>query len=353
MEKGNSSHYGPGDARPAIWVYLEQNGRSLAPVSLELLTRGREMATEAGWELVGMLLGAEADLPARRAIAYGADRVLIARDPMLVPFSVDAHSQAAHQLLLKEKPTVFLLGATPDGRDLAGRLAVRLRTGLNADCTALTLDLERGILVCEVSGFGGGVLALIEMVRHRPQMATVRPGVFTVGQADDRRKGRIDHTAVQLDESTVRSRMVERVVGQQLDLTQSSILIVGGRGVDGKFFMLDELAALLKGSVGATRPPVDDGYIERERQIGQTGIICRPKVVINCGVSGAFQYMVGVREADMIISINSDPEAPIFEESDYCIIGDVHEVIPALIAALKGADNNAGSAESAAEVAHA
>lgn len=345
-----ASRYGPDQARSTICVYLEREGVALAPVSLELLTKGNDLARETGWDLTAMLLAGKGDDLAQEAIAHGADRVLLAEHRLLDPFSIGAHAQAAYQLLLKDKPSVFLLGATPNGRDLAGRLAVRLRTGLNADCTTLRLDRDRGVLVSEVSGFGGGVLALIEMARHRPQMATVRPGVFLVGTPDRRRTGRIIRTEVSLAQEDIRTTVVERVTGQEIELAQVPLLVVGGRGVDGNFDMLEELAGLLDGAVGATRPPVDDGYVGRQRQIGQTGVICRPQIVINCGISGAFQYLVGVQEAGLIISINTDPEAPIFEESDYCVVGDVHQVVPALITALKSRE--ALSAE-AGKVAHA
>jgi electron transfer flavoprotein alpha subunit len=227
------------------------------------------------------------------------------------------------------------LGVTPDGRDLAGRLAVRLRTGLNADCTDLRLTSESGILAGEVSGFGGGVLALIEMQNHRPQMATIRPGVFPPGQADSNRKGSVVRLPVNLTEAMINTRIVKRVVGTRTDLTQAPALVVGGRGVGDKFGMLRELADLIGGDIGATRPPVDEGYIERERQIGQTGVVCRPKVAIVCGASGAFHFVVGIQGADIVIAINSDPEAPIFDFADYCIVGDVFKVVPALTAALR------------------
>jgi electron transfer flavoprotein alpha subunit len=218
---------------------------------------------------------------------------------------------------------------------LAGRLAVRLRTGLNADCTDLRLKRKGGILVSEVTGFGGGVLALLEAPDHRPQMSTVRPGVFTVGEADEGRTGEVIEFKADIQEKTIRTTVTERVVGEGVDLTQATALVCGGRGIDGNFELMAELATLLDGEVGATRPPVDEGHIERERQVGQTGVICRPRVSINCGISGAFHFIVGIQEADIVVSINSDSEAPIFDYSDYGIIGDVSEVVPALLQALQ------------------
>jgi electron transfer flavoprotein alpha subunit len=235
---------------------------------------------------------------------------------------------------MEAKPSVFLLGATPNGRDLAGRLVVRLRTGLNADCTDLYLDPESERLVCEVSGFGGGVLALIEMAEHRPQMATVRPGVFAPGDGDQGRVGNIINLDVNIDQKILTTKIIERSIGEDVDLTSVPVLVAGGRGVDGEFKLLSQFAALLGGEIGATRPPVDEGHIERERQIGQTGVVCSPRVAICCGISGAFHFVVGIEKADIVVAINSDPDALIFDHADYCIVADVHQIVPALIEAL-------------------
>jgi electron transfer flavoprotein alpha subunit len=328
-----ASLYGVEDQQPAIWVFLEQHGGELEPVSLELLSKGRELADVAGWKLDGLLMGFEVGRLAEEAFSHGADEVILAEHPLLADFTVEGHAHAACEAVTQGKPAILLLGATHDGRDLAGRLAVRLRTGLNADCT--DLRLESGVLISEVSGFGGGVLALLAMEKHRPQMATVRPGVFRVAEPVPGREGSVIRVPISLTESMIRTRTVERVAGSSPDLTQTPALVVGGRGIEGRFDLLRELADLLGGEVGATRPPVDDGYIERERQIGQTGVVCRPKVAIVCGVSGAFHFTVGIQDADLIIAVNSDPEAPIFETADYCIVGDAFEIVPALVAALR------------------
>ncbi len=328
-----TSLYGVEDQQPAIWVFLEQRGGGLEPVSLELLSKGRQLADLAGWKLTGLLIGDRVEALARGAFACGADEVALVEHPLLADFTVEGYAHAAYEAVMHNKPSVLLLGATHDGRDLAGRLAVRLRTGLNADCT--DLRLESGVLISEVSGFGGGVLALLAMEKHRPQMATVRPGVFRVAEPIPGREGSVIRVPISLTKSMIRTRTVERVVGSSPDLTQAPALVVGGRGIEGRFDLLRELADLLGGEVGATRPPVDDGYIERERQIGQTGVVCRPKVAIVCGVSGAFHFTVGIQDAGLIIAINSDPQAPIFEAADYGIVGDAFEIVPALVAALR------------------
>lgn len=329
------SLYNIDEETKAIWVFLDQANGVFEGVSLELLSKGRELADQLGWQLVGLLLGHEVGALADTAFAHGADEVRLADHTLLEHFTIEAYAHVVFQAIMQGKPSVFLTGVTPNGRDLAGRLAVRLRTGLNADCTALRVEPETGVMVSEVSGFGGGVLALIEMQIHRPQMATFRAGVFPPGEPDFTRQGRVVRLPVDLTEELIRTRIVERVVGQGVDLTQAPVLIAGGRGVEGDFAMLRELAELLGGDIGATRPPVDEGHIERARQIGQTGVICRPKIAIVCGISGAFHFVVGIQEAETVIAINTDPAAPIFDYADYCIVGDVHEVVPALIRELQ------------------
>ena len=329
-----ASLYSVLEERKVIWVYLEQEAGVLENVSLELLHKGREMADQMRWQLAGLLLGSGVEGLADVVFSFGVDEVWLADHPLLDCFTIDAYAPVVFQAVMEGKPSVFLLPATPNSRDLAGRLAVRLRTGLNADCTNLHMNPQGDLMVSEVSGFGGGVLALIEMRNHRPQMATVRPGVFSPAEAVADRKGKLIRIPADLTQDSIRTRIVERAIGKGVDLTRTPVLVAGGRGVEGDFKMLKTLAGLLGGEVGATRPPVDDGYIERERQVGQTGVVCSPKVAICCGISGAFHFVVGIEKASAVIAINTDPEAPMFEFSDYCIVGDVHQVIPALIAAL-------------------
>jgi electron transfer flavoprotein alpha subunit len=330
-----ASLYSLEEETQTIWVYLEHEEGHLAGVSLELLSKGRQLANQAAWQLAGLLPGHQVAHLAPAAFAQGADQVWLIENPLLEHFTVEAYTQAAYRAILQGKPSVLLYGATPNGRDLAGRLAVRLRTGLNADCTGLRLNSQTGVLVSEVSGFGGGILALIEAPRHRPQMATVRPGVFSAQAGDPSRQGELVRLALELDQDLVRTRLIERVVGEGVDLTRAPVLVAGGRGIDGDFELLRELADLLDGEVGATRPPVDEGQIERERQIGQTGVVCSPEIAICCGISGAFHFVVGIEKAGTVIAINSDPEAAIFDYADYCIVADVHQIVPALVAALK------------------
>jgi electron transfer flavoprotein alpha subunit len=308
-------------------------------VSLELLHKSREIADNLGWHVGGLLIGHKVKSLIPYAIHCGVDKIWLADYPLLASFSIEAYCHTAYQAILSGKPSVFLCGATPNGRDLAGRLAVRLRTGLNADCSNLYMDIDKVVLVSEVSGFGGGVLALIEMADHRPQMATVKPGVFTTAKPDSRRLGEVNKVPVNLYADMIRTKLLEQITGESLDLTNAEYLVIGGRGIGDSFQLISELANLLGGDYGTTRPPVDDGYIERERMVGQTGVICKPKIAICCGISGAFHFIVGIQQADIVIAINNDPDAPIFDHADYCIVGDINEILPALIQSLKSVRN--------------
>ncbi len=330
-----ASLYGIEQERKEIWIFLEQNDGELLGVSKELLSKSRQLGDQTGWPVIGLLLGEGVKELAGDAFAFGADDVWLIEHSALETFTVDAYSHAAYAAVMEGVPSILFFGATPNGRDLAGRLAVRFKAGLNADCTDLRLDPDTGIVTSEVTGFGGGVLALLQAPNHRPQMSTVRPGVFPMRERDSQRKGRIVEFSLDIPQDIVRTRVVERVIGEGVDLTQAPVLVCGGRGIEGNFEMIEELAGLLDGEVGATRPPVDDGYIERERQVGQTGVVCRPKIAFACGISGAFHFVVGIQDADIVIAINTDPEAPIYEFSDYCIEGDVSKFVPVLIKALR------------------
>lgn len=330
-----ASLYGTEQERKEIWIFLEHNEGELLGVSKELISKSRQLGDQTGWPVIGLLLGEGVRELAQVAFEFGADDVWLIEHPMLENFTIGAYSHAAYAALMEGMPSILFLGATPNGRDLAGRLAVRLKAGLNADCTDLRLDPETGIVTSEVTGFGGGVLALLQAPKHRPQMSTVRPGVFPLGGQESQRKGRLVEFTVDIPKDVIRTRIVERVIGEGVDLTQAPVLVCGGRGIEGDFELMEELAGLLEGEVGATRPPVDDGYIERERQVGQTGVVCRPKIAFACGISGAFHFVVGIQDADIVIAINTDHEAPIYEFSDYCIEEDVSKFVPVLIKALR------------------
>ena len=318
-----------------LWVFLEQEGGRLEGVALELLGKGRELARACEVPLTGLLLGHRVGDAVREAVAYGADEVLVAEDPLLAVYTTDAYTNVTAQLILDRKPETLLLGATPNGRDLAGRLAVRMRTGLTADCTGLAWEEGTGLLLGEVTGFGGGVLASIKCARHRPQMATVRPGIFRPPAPDYARAGRTEMVSASLDAGEIRTEVLERIRQEGVDITRAKVLVAGVRGLKGDFAPVTELAGLLGGEVGASRVACDLGWIGRDRQIGQTGFVTRPKLAIVCGISGATQFTVGVKDAGFVVAINSDPEAPIFEEADLCVVDDLFPVLEGLIAQFK------------------
>jgi len=330
--------YSPEEAR-GIWVYLEQSGGQLEGVSLELLARARELADESGVELTGVLVGHDVAPLADEAISRGADLVLLAEDPVLAQYRSEPYTRVIAGLVRERKPDILFLGATPDGRDLAGRLAVRLRTGLTADCTDLALEEGTRLLLGEVTGFGGGILAIIKCEKHRPQMATVRPGVFAAGEPDPSRKGRIERVAVDVPPEDLRVEVVERVTEVGADITRARVVVAGGRGVRGDFSLLEELARLLGGEVGATRVAVDEGWVGRDRQIGQTGFVTRPKLAVLCGISGALQFTVGIEKAETVVAINNDREAEVFEHADYGVADDLFQVLPSLIDEIKRAQS--------------
>ncbi|MFQ5471893.1 MAG: electron transfer flavoprotein subunit alpha/FixB family protein [Dehalococcoidia bacterium] len=333
--------YGPQDAK-GVWVHLEHEDGVLESVSLEILGRARELADECHQPVTAVLLGASNQALACEAISLGADEVLVATDPLLSPYTTNPHAKVMSGLVAERRPDILLLAATPDGRDLAGRLAVRLRTGLTADCTDLRINESNGLLVGEVTGFGQGILATIECPEHRPQMATVRPGVFTRPEPDASRNGAIEKVAVSLSEADAPVRVRRRSLRRGVDITQAERLVVAGRGLGGDLSAVKRLAHLLHAEVGGTRVAADEGWISHERMIGQTGSITHPKLAVICGVSGAFQFTVGIQDADTVIAINSDADAPIFDVADYCVVDDVSRILPMLIAGLEKEENGGG-----------
>lgn len=326
--------YSPQEAS-GLWVFLEQQDGRLEGVSLELLGQGRKLAAETGEKLTALLLGQNVAPLAEEAVSFRADQVLLAEHPLLEVYTTDPYTDVVTSLVLERRPDILLLGATHNGRDLAGRLAVRLRTGLTADCTDLRMDAESGLLHGEVTGFGHGILATIQCPLHRPQMATVRPGVFPRPAAEASRKGEIERVKVQLADDAKKVKVLKRSAKRGVDITQAERLVIGGRGIQGDFALLRRLAKALDADIGATRVAVDQGWVQGDRMVGQTGSVARPKLAIVCGASGAMQFTVGIQDSDTIVAINSDPEAPIFEVADYCVADDVFQVLPPLLEALE------------------
>ncbi|MFB6146608.1 MAG: electron transfer flavoprotein subunit alpha/FixB family protein [Halobacteriaceae archaeon] len=312
-----------------VWVFVEQHAGDAAGVSWELLTEGRRLADEMGDDLVALVVGEDVGPVAEEAIARGADRVLVADDPVFEPYRAGPYGQQFRALVEDRKPCVVLIGGTHTGRDFAGRVAVPSHAGLTADCTELDVD-ENGQLEARRPTFGGDVLATIICPSHRPQMATVRPGVFDADDPDPDREGTIESVEVVVEESDTATRVLDREVGDVTDITDADVLVAGGAGTEGDFDPIRDLADALGGEVAASRDAVDEGWVEPERQVGQTGKTVRPDLYVACGISGAVQHLEGMDDSEVVVAINTDPNAPIFENADYGVVGDLFEVCPAL-----------------------
>ncbi|MFB6110061.1 MAG: electron transfer flavoprotein subunit alpha/FixB family protein [Halodesulfurarchaeum sp.] len=313
-----------------VWVFIEQHDGEAAKVSWELLSKGRELAEEKGEGLIALAMGEDVGHLAEEAIRRGADEVLTAEDPIFEPYLPGPYGEQFRHLVEERKPDVVLIGGTHTGRDFAGRVAVPTYAGLTADCTELDIEPDSELLLAKRPTFGGDAMATIKCRDHRPQMATVRPGVFDAAEPDPDRDGSVTDVEVVVDESDQRARMLERVVGEITDITDAEVIVAGGYGTEGDFGPIEELAEALGGEVGATRKAVEEGWVEPARQVGQTGKTVKPELYIACGISGAIQHLEGMNDSETVVAINTDPNAPIFDEADYGIVGDLFEVCPAL-----------------------
>ncbi len=318
-----------------LWVYLETDEGRAKNVGFELLNPGRAMADKLGEELVAVVIGEGVEQAARDAIAYGADRVLLVEGAEYRNYNTDAATFAMAELIRKYEPSIVLYGATNNGRDVAPRVACTLKTGLTADCTGLDIDEETRLLMSTRPTFGGNLMATIACPDHRPQMSTVRPGVFKKAAYDEGRTGEIVREEVHIDPKNIRVELVERIreVAEAVNLEEADVIVSGGRGLKApeNFTLIRELADALGGVVGASRAAVDAGWIPHAHQVGQTGRTVAPKLYVAVGISGAIQHLAGMSGSDTIVAINRDPDAPIFGVADYGIVGDLFEVVPALI----------------------
>jgi len=326
------------DGHKGIWVFAEQRDGEIKSVGYELLSRGRELADTLKTDLSAVCLGHNIR-EVEKLIAYGADRVFLIDDPALGSHLEDLYAGALAKLIREYKPEIVLVGATAMGRSLIPRLAAMLRTGLTADCTDLAIDAEKKLLLQTRPAFGGNIMATIICESRRPQMATVRPRVFSKKLIAGR-QGQI--IKVDFDKAAITSKtklldfaadLKERVKSEDAD-----IIVSGGRGL-GKpenFKLIEDLAKVMGAAVGSSRPPVDDGWIPYSHQVGQTGKTVKPKLYIACGISGSVQHMAGMQTSECIVAINNDPAAPIFEIATYGIVGDLFKVVPMLTEKLKG-----------------
>lgn len=324
--------------RQGVWIFSEQKEGKLNPVSLELLGIARDLADALGQDVSALLLGDQVSDLSEILISHGADIVYLAEHEALRDYRTMAYTKVIEDLVMSHKPGILLMGATYNGRDLAPRVARRVGSGLTADCTALSIDPEDGILLQTRPAFGGNVMATIVNRYSRPQMATVRPGVMEAPKKSDRKGSVINHK-VSLSEKEIGTEVLGRVKEKKrrVDITKARVLVAGGRGVGNEegFQVLKELAAVLDGEIAGTRVTVEEGWIPPEHQVGQTGQSVRPEIYIACGISGAIQHRAGMINSRYIIAINKDPLAPIFQVADWSIVGDLHEVVPEMISQLK------------------
>lgn len=329
-----------------VFVYCEIEGTTVQEVSLELLTKGRKLANELGVELNAIVAGAGIkDKVESQVLPYGVDKLFVFDDERLFPYTSAPHTDILVNLFKEEEPQVCLMGATVIGRDLGPRVSSSLTSGLTADCTQLEIgsydDKKEGkhydkILYQIRPAFGGNIVATIVNPKHRPQMATVRSGVMQKALYESKAKGEVVYPEVDkyVSELSYAVKVLERhVEAAKHNLKGSPIVVAGGYGVGSKegFDLLFQLAKEIHGEVGASRAAVDAGWVDNDRQIGQTGVTVHPKVYIACGISGQIQHIAGMQESGIIISINSDPDAPINQIADYVIIGTVEEVVPKMI----------------------
>lgn len=327
-----------------LWVFVEHKNGTLAKVSLELLGKGREMAHCMKVPLYAIIFGNNIKEAAQKLIHYGADKVYCIENEILESFNDELYFHALVQLINKFKPEIVLFGATTYGRSLAPRVASRLNTGLTADCTDLQLDADKKNIVQIRPAFGGNLMAEIICPNHRPQMATVRPGVMKALKPDMNRIGEVLFPEVELPEDIkVKVMKTASFLSSLVDISEAEVVVAVGRGIESpeNIKIIEELANVLGGAVGASRAVVDAGWMDYHHQIGQTGRVVSPKIYIACGISGAVQHLAGMASSDIIIAINNNPNAPIFKVAHYGIVGDIFEVIPALIQEFKAGYNMA------------
>jgi electron transfer flavoprotein alpha subunit len=352
-----------------VWVYAEQRKGKLMNVALELLGEGRRLARElgAGAKVYSVLIGDAADVEplAQESFEYGADGAYIIADPLLRTFTTDGYTKVLSDAIRTYKPEIVLFGATHIGRDLAPRVAARLNTGLTADCTRLDVKVSTYIDYAQKNttldtsdldpnsddlglkqtrpAFGGNLMATIITPRTRPQMATVRPGVMTRRERKPGQEGELIKVAPALSDADIRTQVLEVVKSAKeiVSLTDADIICSGGRGLGDAsgFELIKQFADKVGGVVGSSRAAVDAGWIDHSHQVGQTGTTVKPQIYFACGISGAIQHLAGMQTSEIIVAINKDPGAPIFEVADYGIVGDLYKVIPQIIDAWDSADD--------------
>ena len=317
-----------------VFVFAQQVEGKITSVSYELVGEAVRLAKDLETDVTAVLLGHKLDGLADKLARYGADHVIVVDDPALETYMTDPYLEALYQVVEAKKPEIVLYGATAIGRDLAPRVSARVHTGLTADCTKLEIDAKTKDLRMTRPAFGGNIMATIICPEHRPQMATVRPGVMQrIEKKMDAVADVEQFQATGLTEAVkVEILEVIKKTAAKIDIQDAKILVSGGRGMGGpeNFKLLEELAEVLGGTVSSSRASVDKGWVEKDLQVGQTGKTVRPNLYIACGISGAIQHLAGMEESDIIIAINKDPNAPIFEVADFGVVGDALKIVPML-----------------------
>ncbi len=325
-----------------VWVYIETNKGDAKNVGLELLNPARGLADFHKENVIALVIGYKTEAAVKKAFEYGADEVYVVDDEIYDEYSTDAYVKAIVDTVNLYKPSALLIGATNNGRDMGPRISCRLQTGLTADCTQLGIDEESGNVAWTRPAFGGNLMATILCPNHRPQIGTVRPGVFKKNEPVAGKTGPCTNITdkVKIAPADVRTKLIEFIKeegAETVNLEEADIIVSGGRGVKGPegFSVIRELADAIGGVVGASRAAVDAGWIPHAHQVGQTGKTVGPKIYIACGISGAIQHRAGMSSSECIIAINKDPQAPMFDIADYGIVGDLFEVCPALAAEIR------------------
>jgi len=330
-----------------VWVFAEQHGGQLEDTPIELMSKARSLADTLNVELAAVVLGSDVSGLTPKLVQYGADKVYLVEDPLLDAYQANSYSRAILDLIGKYKPQIVLYGATVAGRDLAPRVASAAKAGLTADCTDLQIgdhqvgkngDMHKNLLFQIRPAFGGNIIATIINYDRWPQMATVREGVMPVPEPDVTRKGETIVEKVQLSRDDLPLEILkEHKRAKKVNLKAARVIVAGGAGVGSKdnFKLIWSLANCLGAAPGATRAAVDLGFIDRDHQVGQTGTTVRPSLYIAVGVSGAIQHQAGMSQSQKIIAINNDPDAPIFQVAHYKVVGDLNEVVPSMIKAIK------------------
>ncbi len=322
-----------------VWVIGELIDGKIHPVTIELIGEGRKLADKINKKLAVVVAGNGVKDVAEKLLRFGVDKVLYIEHELLKDFNTEGYAITMSDLIKERKPEIVLLGATSIGRDIGPRIAAKTGTGLTADCTKLEIDETDGKLMQTRPAFGGNLMATIICPNNRPQMATVRPGVMAKAEHVEKATGVVEVIAPALKERDLRVKLVEKKDSgkKRVNLIDAKVVVSGGRGLReaSGFKLMQELADSLGGEVGSSRAAVDAGWIESTHQVGQTGTTVRPDLYVACGISGAIQHQAGMHESKYIIAINKDKNAPIFEICDFGIVGDLFEIIPAMIEAVK------------------